>query len=189
MAENNVESLFNWMFSLSHLPLDVRMTLMLLCQCPAGRPSREQQATSDLITVTHGPAADAPRRHRVPRAANTFPPSSLRPRSLQAPLPALVESAPPLQRGRGGSLGGVGAALAVSAAAAFAVAGDLHKQHEGRTVHAFSMPLQGAASSRLPPMQDDQLGSNTEAAEPRMTRRASKVARRSRRLSQVGQQP
>ncbi len=164
---------------------------MLLCHCRAGRPSREQQATPDLIIVTHGPAADAPRRHRVPRAANTFPPSSLRPRSLQTPLPALVESAPPLQRERGGSLGGIGAALAASAAAAFAAAGDLHKQHGALTVHAHSMPPQSAIGSRLPPLRtipDDQLASNTEAAEMRTTRRASKVARRSRRSSQVGHQ-
>ncbi len=141
--------------------------------------------------MTHGPAGDAPRRHRVPRAANTFPPSSLRPRSLQLPLPALVESAPLLQRERGGSLGGagVGAALAASAAAAFAVAaGDSIKQHEARTVHAFSMPPQTTASSCLLPLPENQLGSSTEVAEPRTTRRVSKVARRSRRLSQVGHQ-
>ena len=133
-------------------------------------------------------ASDAPRRHRVPRAVNTFPPSSLRPRSLQAPLLALVESAPP-QRDRGGSLGGVGTAMVVSAAAAIAAAGgSLKQQHEARTVYARSLPPQSAASMRLLPPPDVQLGSNTEVAEPRTTRRTSKVARRSRRSSQVRHQ-
>ena len=155
--------------------------------CRAGWTSREQQATPELITVTHGPAAGTPRRHRVPRAAKTFPPSSLRPRSLQAPLPALLESALP-QRQRGGSLGAVGTAIAASAASAFTAGGDSLKEHASRTVHARSMPPQSAANSLVPPPPDAELGNDPEVAEPHMTRRASKVARRSRRSSQVGHQ-
>ena len=136
----------------------------------AGVPLREGQALADLISVKPGAPAELTRRHRLPRAANTFPPSSFRPRPSDAPLLAIQESTP-AQRLRRGSSGRPAALLAAHPAMPSAL-----QQRQLGSVHAMSSPV-------LPCPRGD-----AEKVETATARRTSKVMRRSRRASHVRQE-